>query len=257
MNKSSIEWCTHVWNPITGCTHVSLGCEKCYASAIAKRFWGERKFSDVRCHPERLLQSFPKKPARIFLNSMGDLFHPLVPTTFIDDVLEVIAAHPEHTFIVLTKRPELIDEKLYGSTVGNAHRCLGGGDYLPNLWLGVSVEDQRTADIRISILLQTLAAKRIISIEPMLEEVKLRSIWNDYLEGWDSNIDSDREPYQYQTEKIDWVICGRETGSGARPFNLDWARSARDQCVSASVPFFYKNGLLDGVEWHQFPGVQS
>ena len=222
MTTTSIEWTDKVWNPVTGCAKVSQGCKNCYAETIAKRFWGERKFTDVRCHEDRLDQPLRwKKPSQIFVISMSDLFHPDVPEAFIDRVLDVISACPQHTFQVLTKLPELLQQKLYGFAAGARCRELGGGDYCPNLWLGVSVEDQKTADERIPLLLQVPAAVRWVSYEPALGLV-------------------DFEAVPSLTGQINWVVCGGESGPNARPFDVQWARVVRDQCKAAGVPFFMK-----------------
>jgi protein gp37 len=175
-----------------------------------------------------------KAPRMIFVNSMSDLFHPDVNTEWIDDILDVMMACPQHTFQVLTKRPELMDEKLYGVTLRNGCRALGGGDYLPNLWLGVSVEDQATADARIPILLKTLAAVRFVSYEPALGPVNFCAV-----------PDSKTRPAQFSAlysplGDLDWVIAGGESGPGARPYHPDWFRSVRDQCLEAGVSFFFK-----------------
>jgi protein gp37 len=265
-DKTKIEWADATWNPVTGCTPVSPGCEHCYAKRLADRFpqvHGERvidvgdvntrlPFNQIEFHPDRLeIPLHWREPRRIFVCSMGDLFHPDVRPEWIYRVLDVIAVCPQHTFMVLTKRPENILDKLpddYGTTCGGV---------LPNLWLGVTAENQEMADKRMPILLQVPAAKRFVSVEPMLGPVWLSQNWQDYLVGWETQAGIDKngdpEPYQSQTEKLDWVICGPETSPGARHMNLDWARSLRDQCVAADVPFFYKRGELDGKLWHQFP----
>src|SRR4030043_622195 len=160
--KSKIEWTESTWNPVTGCTKVSDGCKNCYAECMAKRFWRNgvngdnyRPFTEVRCHPARLEQPLHwKKPAHIFVDSMSDLFHKDVPNTFIDQVFWIMMMAPIHIFIVLTKRPKRMLEwvnKNYQNP-------------LPNVWLGVSVEDQKTADERIPLLLQTPAAMRFVSV---------------------------------------------------------------------------------------------
>jgi len=147
---SKIEWTDETWNPITGCTKVSAGCKNCYAERIAKRFWGDRKFTDVQCHPERLeIPLHWKKPRRIFVCSMSDLFHPGASPDFVVSVFEIMTACPQHDFQVLTKRTERIAPVLFGED-GNWY--LGGGDYLPNVWMGVTCEDQDTANKRIPVL---------------------------------------------------------------------------------------------------------
>ena len=184
MTKTKIEWADRVWNPTTGCTKVSAGCKHCYAERIAGRFWGERKFTDVQLHPERLdMPLHWSKPSRVFVNSMSDLFHPDVDEKFIAKVFGIMWLATKHTFMVLTKRPDRMVELLNnedfqmhtGWFASQAIRELGlqKPKDLPawpnsNIWLGVSVEDQAAADERIPLLLQTPAAVRFISAEPLL-----------------------------------------------------------------------------------------
>ena len=257
MNTTKIEWADAVWNPVTGCTKVSEGCRHCYAEGIAKRFWGERKFTDVQCHEDRLDAPLHwRKPRRVFVNSMSDLFHPAVPFEFIDMVFATMAWMQEHTFMILTKRPAQMVK--YFAEVGRAHLAP-----LPNVWLGVTVENQQAADERIPYLLRTPAAVRFVSVEPMLGEVNLDPYMQHppFTEGY-------KMTWGYSEWRgLDWVICGGETGPGARLMDLDWARSLRDQCQAAEVPFFFKrvgsayqwrkghDRLLDGVEWNEFPEV--
>ena len=264
MAQSKIEWTERVWNPVTGCTKVSQGCKNCYAERMAKRLAGRCGYPAddpfrVTIHSDRLAQPLHwRKPSRVFVNSMSDLFHPDVPGGFIAAVFGIMAACPQHTFQVLTKRPARMKtwfEDL--KSVGPANRCypaetcrahamnktldsvrskLTGYDTrwpLPNVWLGVSAENQETADQRIPLLLQAPAAVRFVSCEPLLGPVDLAgaSGGNDYLgDHWDRNVGPG----------IDWVIAGGESGPGARPMHLDWARSLRDQCAAARVPFFFK-----------------
>jgi protein gp37 len=172
---TKIEWCMNpdgtpgeVWNPVTGCTKVSQGCKNCYAERIAARFWGERKFTDVQVHPERLEQiSHWHKPRRIFVNSMSDLFHPDVPESFLDMVFARMFNNPRHAYMILTKRPERMLEY-------TTHGTFPSGNFeARNIWLGVSVENQQAADERIPPLLQTPAAVRFVSCEPLLGPVDL------------------------------------------------------------------------------------
>lgn len=277
--KTKIEWATHTWNPVTGCTPISEGCEHCYAARMAKRLAGrcgypqDDPFRPGTFHANRLNDPLKiKKSSMIFVCSMGDLFHEDVSELIIDEILDVIAACPQHVFIMLTKRPQNIEQKLYASTPKCGCRHLGGGDYMPNVWLGVTAENQARAEERIPILLSIPAAVRFVSVEPMLGPVDLNragAIWAD-MNG------SIRPEYQQPCRTIDWVICGGETGTGARPMHPDWARSLRDQCKSASVPFFFKSmgdwwrnthgyarcdkiqsRYLDGVEYGEYPeGVE-
>lgn len=221
MTKTKIEWADRVWNPVTGCTKVSEGCRHCYAERLAGRFWGDRKFSDVQVHPDRLSQPLSwKKPSRVFVNSMSDLFHPDIDHDFIGDVFRMMEKTPQHTYLILTKRPK---EMLYWFNLMNAER------FLPNVWLGVSVEDQKTADERIPLLLQTPAAVRFVSCEPLLGELDL----------WQWLAGCRKVPEIYGTG-INWVIVGGESGKNARPMNERWVHSIKHQCVLAEVPFFFK-----------------
>jgi protein gp37 len=285
MQKTNIEWCDYTWNPITGCSPASEGCANCYAAAIAKRFkkpWGTPVF-----HPEKLAEPMRlRKPSRIFVNSVSDLFHEGGSWAWVDKILSVVAACPQHTFIVLTKRADrmgryfrslyttkmaatrlgaamsflnLGDDK-YGSVINSIEGRFGPNDSvgwpMRNLWLGVSVENQARADERIPLLLQTPAAVRFISVEPMLEEVSLRNYYREEGSGC----------YSTHLDYLDWVICGPESGPKARPFKLDWARSLRDQCAAAAVPFFFKgvaakgggkDYLLDGARHFNWPEAKA
>ena len=239
--SNPIGWCERTWNPISGCTQISNGCRNCYSKAMHKRLEhikssgymdGKPHFS-TRLHRERLNEPLRwKKPQRIFVCSMGDWMHDDVPVGYLSRVLDEIQLRSQHTFLTLTKRPE------------NFRRKFDGLD-LPNLWLGVSVENQKTADERIPILLQTPAAHRFVSYEPALEGIDL----TPYLNSDGHGID-----------KLDWVIMGGESGHKAQPMSSDWARSVRDQCQAAGVPFFFKGWggkeagcLLDGEEWKEIP----
>jgi len=236
MANTKIEWANKVWNPVTGCTKVSAGCKNCYAETYAKRFWKKRKFTDVQCHNNKLDQPLHwKKPARIFVNSMSDLFHPDVPFEFIWEIYHIMMSKaPWHTYIVLTKRPERAKEFFDWWFSFPPHKPSGIipiGEY-KNIWLGVSVEDQKTADERIPLLLQTPAAVRFISAEPLLGKIELTDMQNrNYLH---------RATGRFNREKLNWVICGGESGKNARPMHPGWVRSLRDECKSANVPFFFK-----------------
>lgn len=254
---TKIEWATETWNPVTGCSPISAGCQNCYAKRMATRLRGRYGYDlddpfRVTVHKDRLDQPLRwKKPRRIFVCSMGDLFHDDAPMPFIDEILDVISATPHHTYILLTKRPENLEHKLYGFHDDAPCRELGGGDYLPNLWLGVTAENQKAADERIPILLQIPAAVRFVSVEPMLERIEMDDRWNCPRCNGTGYFQTDpyivrchgcSEPLEDRGTGIgiDWVICGGETGPGARPMNPDWARDLRDQCTAAGVPFFFK-----------------
>jgi protein gp37 len=310
MSKSKIEWTDKVWNPVRGCAPVSEGCRNCYAARFAHRFsgpgqryegltrlteHGPKWNGQVREVPEFLEMPLRwKKPRRIFVNSMSDLFHDQVSPTFIDLVLEVMMACPQHIFQVLTKRPENLEEKLYGHVDGIV-RELGGGDYVPNLWLGTSVEHQVAADKRIPELLKVPAAVRWLSLEPLLGPINLRlptRSWGEMSNGrrgCNHCCNKDREcddpthhfrpqcPYCRGTayaDIINWVVVGGESGPGARPMDPDWVRSVRDQCQEAGVPFLFKQWgaynaagekvgkkaagrELDGRIWDEYPEVSG
>lgn len=284
MNKTKIDWCDMVWNPVTGCTKISEGCNNCYAERMAKRLqlMCPKKYSQgfaVKCHPEALIEPLKiKKPQRIFVCSMGDLFHDDVPFEFIAQVYGVMSICKQHTFIVLTKRlgraiefyrwcekrqQELYkcpaDQNIYleylPGDIAGPYTANYGDEFpdeipLDNVWLGVSAENQARADERIPILLQIPAAVRFVSVEPMLGSVDLQYAC---FSGADS-LES--------LAGIDWVICGGETGPNARPMHPDWARSLRDQCKAASVPFFFKqwgewlttyDRDIDDPDWRECP----
>lgn len=241
--KNTIGWADYSWNPITGCSPVSEGCEHCYAAAISKRFglpWGDPVF-----HPERLDEPLKlKKPARIFVCSMSDMFHDAVLAVWTDQILEVMSACPQHTFIVLTKRPQNIERKLYEVTADYPIRELGSGDYLPNLWLGVTAENQRRADERIPELMRIKAAKRIISVEPMLTPVDMEALerpnhFNTQAYGWK----------HWWPRQISWVIAGPETGAGKRPCPYQWIDDLARQCYESNTPFYDKRDRYIRREW--------
>ena len=269
---TKIEWTDETWNPVTGCTKVSAGCKNCYAERIWPRVAGAelsrmlprreshipRAFTDVRCHPERLNAPLHwNKPRRIFVNSMSDLFHEDVPDEFILQVFEVMRACENgysfqldrrvslHTFQILTKRPaRMLDFCTRLRFAQNDARGMYLAKTLPHngfnlmpllrhVWLGVSVEDQDTADERIPPLLQTPAAVRFISYEPALGPI-------NFYEFFEQFPDHNEVRVVQRHTGIDWVIAGGESGPNARPPHPDWFRTLRDQCADADVPFFFK-----------------
>jgi len=274
---TKIEWAEESWNPIIGCTPISEGCEHCYARRMAQRLRGRCGYPKddpfrVTFHPDRLYQPLRwKKPRMIFVCSMGDLFHPDVSEYDIlaiwqrmgefhdrnGDILPV-KKRPGHTYMVLTKRPERALEFL-------SHRYPHGYER-KNVWLGVSVENQKRADERIPILLQIPAAKRGVSIEPMLGPINLDEwLYQQTTVCWGPGEDDWGYDIEPRDDGIDWIICGGESGPGARPMHPDWPRSIRDQCQAAGVPFFFKQWgginkkstghILDGREWNEIPEV--
>lgn len=247
-DKSAIEWTDATWNPVTGCVEVSEGCDHCYARTFAERWRGiaghpyEQGF-DVTLWPGRLEQPAKwKQPRRVFVNSMSDLFHDAVPDSFIAEVFGVMARASHHQFQILTKRPGRMASLLARSGFVAQIACQAQDSIwpLPNVWLGTSVENQRWARVRIPKLLQAPASVRFLSCEPLLGAIDLRGLG-----------------------QLDWVIVGGESGHGARPMDLGWARSIRDQCLAAGVPFFFKQWggrtpkaggrTLDGRTWDGWP----
>lgn len=253
-DKTGIEWTDATWNPVTGCDKVSPGCDRCYAETFAERWRGTRGHYfetgfDVQLRPDKLdLPLRWTKPRRIFVNSMSDLFHDKVTDEYIARVFAVMALADHHTFQLLTKRHgrmrSLLNSHEFGMMFQEAWENEPGPDGpeaysppwpLPNVWLGVSAEDQKRADLRIPALLDTPAAVRFVSAEPLLGPIDLHG---DPI-GKDS---------VFWIGHLDWVIVGGESGPGARPMHPDWARSLRDQCVAAGVPFLFK-------QWGEFRPV--
>ncbi len=286
---SKIAWTDKTWNSVTGCTKVSAGCANCYAERMHRRLaaMGQEKyaqpFSKVVVHPDSLDKPLHwRKPRTIFVNSMSDLFHPDVPFEFIDQVFAVMALCPQHCFQILSKRTQRLAEYLtcdrgrykfetdhttYAWWVDLAARDLPFQrpevtDFphpLPNVWLGVSVENQATTNERIPHLLKCPAAVRFLSLEPMLGPINLDS---DDADGCHA-LGCGHAECECGNRGIDWLIVGCESGPGRRPFELDWARSVRDQCQAAGVPLFIKqlpiNGKVstDPAEWPEDLRVQQ
>lgn len=225
MAESAIEWTEHTWNPVTGCTKVSAGCKHCYAETMAKRLKamgasGYEYGFRLTLHPIRLNQPLVRKRATTyFVNSMSDLFHEDVPDSYIDRVFDVIRKTPHHTYQILTKRSERLQE--FFATRG----CP------TNVWLGVSVENKKEGVPRIDHLRKVPAKIRFLSIEPLLEDI--------------GKID---------LKGIHWVIVGGESGHGARPMKQSWADAIRRQCEVQGSAFFFKQWGgwgADGVKRHK------
>jgi protein gp37 len=236
-DKSAIEWTDATWNPVTGCTKISLGCDNCYAARFSERFRGvtghpfENGF-DLTLRPERLLQPLAwKKTRMIFVNSMSDLFHKEVPKSHISKVFDTMEKADWHIYQVLTKRSSLLRKFInerYPTRKAPQH-----------MWFGVSVENEQSAS-RIAHLQGASASIRFLSIEPLIGPVG-----------------------KLDLNGIDWVIVGGESGPRARPMDPAWAIDVRNQCVKAKVAFFFKQWggrspkaggrLLQGREWNQFP----
>lgn len=236
-NATAIEWTDATWNPVTGCTKISAGCDHCYAERFSERFRGTprhpfEKGFDLTLRPERLEQPLRwREPRMIFVNSMSDLFHKEISNEFIARVFDTMEHAQRHTFQVLTKRSSLMRDFLrrrYGTKRAPHH-----------MWFGVSVEDGSKKS-RIRHLQDAPAGVRFLSIEPLIGPIGKLDLGG-----------------------IDWVIVGGESGPSARRMDADWVRDVRDQCVAGGVAFFFKQwgGLrpksggreLDGREWSQFP----
>lgn len=263
---TKIQWTDRTWNPVRGCSIVSPGCISCYAMKMAHRFSGAGKPYDgltkqtkagpqwtgkIRTIEKALLEPLSwRKPARIFVNSMSDLFHEGVPDEFIDLVFAVMALAPRHTFQILTKRAERMRDYMAAAvdrvrlewlvTEASTRQRLElkafPGWPLPNVWLGVSAEDQQRADERIPLLLQTPAAVRFISAEPLLGPIDLRPDWLMY----DSAECPACQEVACDCGAIDWVIVGGESGPGARPCVEGWIRSIVGECALTGVSCFVK-----------------
>jgi protein gp37 len=236
-DSSAIEWTDATWNPVTGCTKVSRGCDNCYAERFSERFRGVRGHPfevgfDLTLRPERIMQPLAWKRQRmIFVNSMSDLFHKQIPRTFIDQVFDTMERANWHTFQVLTKRSSLLSRYLKGR--------YGIGNAPAHIWCGVSIEDAQ-AKVRITQLSAARASIRFLSLEPLLGPIG-----------------------RLDLAAIDWVIVGGESGPRARPMHADWVREIRDQCELQGVAFFFKQwgGMrpksggrsLDNREWNEYP----
>ncbi|MBY0259560.1 phage Gp37/Gp68 family protein [Methylobacterium sp.] len=254
---SKIEWTEKTWNPIVGCSVVSSGCTNCYAMKMAARLerMGMERYrgltqptkagpvwtGEMRLVDEALNEPLRRrKPTMWFVNSMSDLFHDSVPEEWIAQVFAIMALAPQHTFQVLTKRSDRMHRLMAGPKDHSIwHPKLWHRSVLPNVWLGVSAEDQRRADERVPDLLTTPAAVRFVSAEPLLGPIDF-SAWLEAA-GLDTTLG-------LSNPGLDWLIVGGESGPGARPMHPVWARSIRDQCAAASVPFFHKqNGAYEVV----------
>jgi protein gp37 len=237
-DNTKIEVVDSTWNPVRGCTKISPGCVNCYAERFAERFRGvtnhpyEQGF-DLRLVSEKVGDPLRwKKPRRVLVNSMSDLFHDDIPDEYIGRILDVMAQAHRHTFQVLTKRPNRMRTLLRGRF---AHAST-----LAHVWWGVSVENRKHGLPRIDLLRETPAEVRFLVLEPLLEDLGRL------------NLDG-----------IGWIVVGSETGHGARPLELDWVREIRDQAVAGEVPLFFKQRLvnrrkvslpfLDGRQWTQYP----
>ena len=268
-DKSAIEWTDATWNPTTGCTKVSPACAHCYIERTPPFRIAGRKFErgniPIKLHMDRL--DTPKhwtKPRRIFVNSLSDMFHQDVPFHFISFVWRTMQDTPQHIYQILTKRAERMR-----AVVPQLIQTFG---VLPNVWLGVSVENQHFADERIPLLLQMPAAVRFISAEPLLGEIDLGCIEWQRTDGSDyfDALKRKRNPFDdvgLNGAALDWVIVGGESGPHTRPTNPEWVRAIQRQCETAGVPFFFKQWggrtaksggrELDGKTFDEMPAEVS
>jgi len=314
--ETAIEWCDSTWNPIRGCSRVSSGCMNCYAERVAARFSGPgqpyeglatmtpsgpRWTGEVRVIEKHLADPLKwTKPRRIFVNSMSDLFHMKLRNGDIDRVFAAMALCPDHTFLILTKRPErmqsyiatparamsvsyIMDDprrwpelrRRWSEVKYAAERLRRGKDWpLANVWLGISAENQATADQRIPPLLDTPAARRFVSAEPLLGPIdfsKWITLARAQLIATDGKYDEAKHGAAIQARAfaspdawaLHWIIVGGESGPGARPMDPAWATAIRDQCDTAGVAFFFKQWggktpkaggrELEGRIWNQMP----
>ena len=224
---SKIEWTDTTWNPVTGCDKISAGCQNCYAETMSKRLkgMGQEKYRNefkVICHPEELKRDFGKKPKKIFVCSMGDLFHKDVEFEFIQKIYNVILKNPQHIFQILTKRPATMFS--FSSWLTNKPFQTSIIEWPSNAWLGVTAENWETFEERSWYLNEIPADVKFISMEPLLDDISQRN----------------PKDFKYYLSHFDWVIVGAETGPKARPMSIDWARSIMLQCQILKIPFFFK-----------------
>ncbi len=232
-NSSHIEWTDATWNPVTGCSKISPGCKFCYAERLSRRLraMGQKNYRngfEVTLHPHMLEHPLRwRRPRRIFVNSMSDLFHDDIPNTYVVQVFEIMTRAPWHQYQLLTKRSKRLL---------TLNRLL---NWQPQTWMGVSIEDEDHL-FRADHLRKTRAHTKFLSIEPMIGRLN-----------------------KLDLQGINWVIVGGESGPGARPIDAVWVREIRDHCVRAGVPFFFKQWggvfksrtgrLLDGRTWDEMP----
>lgn len=286
---TKIEWATETWNPITGCTPISEACTNCYAERMSRRLAGRYGYPKddpfrVTVHRDKIEKPLRwRKPRRVFVVSMGDLFHEDVPIHITAAILGIAALCPNHTFLFLTKRPSRMSTFFTYYHEGDYRRnlnwwineaCLKISANmalgvrlrlqdpvfpLPNIWLGCTVENQKRADERIPILLQIPAAVRFVSVEPMLEPMELNTVPCSCYAGYGPphpDCEDEHGP------KLDWVICGAETGPGARYMDQSWPRDLLAQCKAAGIPFFMKamsnkEPIPDDLAIREYPYEQT
>jgi len=217
--STKIEWTDHTWNPVTGCTPISAGCKNCYAAKLVRRLAGRFGYDSadpfkITLHHDKVLTPNKwKSPRKIFISSMGDLFHNGVPDIWIDLVLSITAVASQHTYLILTKRAERM--KYYLDAMVESR---GAEPILENVWFGVTAENQEMADYRIPLLIDLPVPNKFVSVEPMLTPMDLSLYINN----------------------LDWIIVGGETGIKARYMDPSWAIAVMDLCKQYDVPFFFK-----------------
>lgn len=219
MSKKNQYW-DETWNSVSGCSKISAGCKNCYAAAMAPRLKGRFGYDkhdpfDITFHPEQITKPFRWKSSKIiFVCSMGDLFHDRVPDGWINLVLEVMRKVPYHKYLVLTKRAARMNQYFtdYVKRIGSVPE---------NLWVGVSAENEQMAKTRVPLLIEAPVKNRFVSVEPLLERVSFMKSVSNF-------------------NKLDWVVCGAETGRNARPMDPEWARLLRYECGLFGMPFFMK-----------------
>lgn len=237
MNNTTIEWAEKVWNPVTGCNSVSSGCDNCYARSETKRlqFMRPEKYSNgfkFTMHPKSLIEPYKyKKPSIIFVNSMSDLFHKNITEEFLLEVFKVMNDTPQHTYLILTKRPEQMLK--YNDKI----------NWTEHIWMGVSVENDKTK-FRIDLLRKCNAKTKFLSCEPLLTAIPNMNL-----------------------ENIDWIIVGGESGRKSRPIKKEWVTDILNQCNKYRIPFFFKQwggknkkktgNLLNGLLYHARPSIKT
>lgn len=248
-DRSAISWTEATWNPVTGCDKVSPGCDHCYAETIAHRFAGTPAYPNgfaLTLHPKRLEQPLRwRRPRMIFVNSMSDLFHPQISDGYLDQVFDVMEIAGHHTFQILTKRHARMRNYLRARV-----DRLGVASMPAHIWVGVSVESQKWADLRIPALLQTPVRVRFLSCEPLLDRVRLCQC-----DG--AAYETHRHPFLindrcslHGPDRVGWVIVGGESGPGARRMDVQWARDLRNECAATGVAFFAKQaGSVLARDW--------
>jgi len=261
---SKIQWCDKTINPVIGCKKISPACDNCYAITMSRRLQSMklRGYDGVVAKnkeevmdwtgrlnfvPSELLKPKQwKKPKRIFLGSMTDIFHKDIEDQWLSEILNMIIDNPTHVFMILTKRADVMEKRMKEWYTSSKNKVI------KNLWLGVTVENQEQAISRVPYLLHTIASKRFVSVEPLLEEInlsmlitenggdRLRTVIDPIITGTHTVWDGAKLIIETDFNKLDWVIVGGESGSKARPMDPNWVLSIKEKCEQGEVPFFFK-----------------